>query len=373
MKVAIVHEWFESYVGSERVVEQLLRLFPQADLYCLCDFIKGEDRAFFQGKKAHTTFIQKLPMAERKFRAYLPLMPFAIEQFDLSGYDVVISSSHAFAKGCHTNVNQLHLCYCYTPMRYAWDFYHEYLSSGRLTRGLKGIAARGVFHYLRMWDTLSSFRIDHFAACSSYIARRIRKYYRREAQVIYPPVDTARFPLHEKKEDFYLVLSRMVPYKKVDLIVDAFTAMPDRKLVVVGDGPDYDRIRKSAGKNIEFMGFAAADTARELLQKAKCLVFAADEDFGITPVEAMACGTPVLAYRRGGACETVKEGVSGLFFPDQQVKSLCDAVKRFDEMSSTFDPAAVRAQAELFGIERFQSEFMSFFNEKVQSHGATVC
>lgn len=370
MKVAIVHEWFESYVGSERVVEQLLALFPQAELYCICDFIEGEDRAFLQGRKPHTTFIQRLPGARKRFRTYLPLMPLAIEQFDLTGYDVVISSSHAFAKGCHTHVNQLHLCYCYTPMRYAWDFYHDYLSSGGFTRGLKGLLARAVFHYLRMWDTFSSTKVDHYAACSQYIARRIEKYYRREAQVIYPAVDIDSFPLNDKKEDYYLSLSRMVPYKRVDLIVQAFTAMPDRKLVVIGEGPDYAKIRKSAGRNIEFMGFAAADALRDCLKKAKCLIFAADEDFGITPVEAMACGTPVVAYGRGGACETVKDGITGLFFREQSVESLCEAVKRFDGISSTMDPAAIRQHAQLFSIERFRSEFMSFFNEKVEIHGA---
>jgi glycosyltransferase involved in cell wall biosynthesis len=368
MKTAIVHEWFDCYAGSERVVEQLLMLFPEADLFSLVNFLPPDERAFLQGKEAHTSFLQKLPMARKLFRHYIGLMPLAIEQFDLSSYDLVISSSHAFSKGCLTSSQQLHICYCHTPMRYAWDFYHQYLQRSHLERGIKSIIARGILHYIRIWDSLSARRVDHFIANSQYIARKIKKIYDREARVIYPPVDVESFPLQEKKEDYYLAVARMVPYKRVDIIVDAFTAMPERKLLVIGDGPGFKDITSRAGRNIEFLAHQPASALREYMQKACCYVFAAEEDFGITPVEAMACGTPVVAFGRGGVRETVVEKESGLFFPEQSSQSICDAIKDFEKKRETFLPARVRAGAEKFSVLRFRTELADFLKKAMENH-----
>jgi len=361
-KIALVHEWLDSYAGAETVVEQLLNLFDRADVYTLVDFLPENDRHILKGNQVFTSFIQRLPFARKKFRGYLPLMPLAVEQFDLSAYDVVVSSNHAVCKGVLTREDQLHLCYVHTPVRYAWDLYHETLRINKLTWGVKSALTRMILHYLRMWDFASATRVDAFAANSRYVARRIWKTYRRKARVIYPPVSIDRFKLERKKEDFYVTLSRLVPYKRVDLMVDAFSRMPDKRLVVIGDGPERAKLEQRATPNVTFLGRAPQEDVNHHLQSAKAFLFAADEDFGISPIEAQACGTPVIAYGHGGATETVVEGKTGLFFNEQTVDSLAAAVEAFETSGHQFDPAAIRAHAEQFAPEQFLARFDAFVN-----------
>ena len=354
--IAVVHEWLATYAGSERVVEQMLQVYPAADLLAVVDFLPKKDRAMLGGRKVRTSFIQRLPLARRCFRAYLPLMPLAVEQFDLDRYDVVLSSSHAVAKGVLTRADQLHISYVHTPVRYAWDLQHQYLRDAKLAWGLRSMLARAILHYLRLWDRVAADRVDVFVANSQYVARRIEKTYRRPAQVLYPPVDIERFTLGGERDDYYLAASRMVPYKRIDLIVEAFRRMPQRKLVVIGEGPDYKKIAARATPNVELLGYQDGPTLVRHLQTARALVFAADEDFGILPVEAQACGTPVIAYGRGGVTETVLDRETGLFFPEQTAESIVAAVEQFEALSVPLDPLLIRENAERFSVSRFQQE-----------------
>lgn len=317
---------------------------------------------YFQNLEIKSSFIQRFPKAATKYKSYLPFFPLAIEQFDLSAYDVVLSSSHCAAKGVITSPDQLHICYCHTPMRYAWDLMHEYLRESRLEKGVKGALARFFLHYLRGWDFSSSRRVDHFVVNSAYVARRVAKFYGRQATVIPPPVDLSYFQMEGKKDSYYLTASRFVPYKRIDLIVEAFSQMPDQKLVVIGDGPDWEKVKGKAKGNIELLGYQPDAVLKEHLQKAKGFVFAALEDFGILPVEAMACGTPVLAYGKGGARETILDGTTGLFFPEQTPHAIQEAIGRFER--AEFDPRRCRQRAEMFSQERFKAQFQQFVLEK---------
>ena len=363
-KVAVVHEWLVDHSGSEKVLEQILQVFPDADLFSVVEFLPDEFKHFIQHKKVHTTFIQRLPFARKHYRNYLPLMPLAIEQLDVSGYDIVISNSHAVAKGVITSSDQLHLCYCHSPIRYAWDLYHQYLREAGLTRGLKGLLAKAFLHYLRQWDLSTANRIDFFVANSHYIARRIDKVYRRSSTVIHPPVDVEGFSLSPQKEDFFLTASRFVPYKRMDLIVRAFAAMPEKKLIVIGDGPDFEKVRTVASDNVELLGFQPFNVLKDHMQRARAFIFAADEDFGMIPVEAQACGTPVIAYRKGGALETVIEGKTGVFFSEQEISAITGAVAKFCDSEGVFDPQLIRAHAESFSVQKFRAQFEDFVDEK---------
>jgi glycosyltransferase involved in cell wall biosynthesis len=354
--VGLVHDWLPVYAGAERVLEQMISVFPESSLYSLIDFISEEDRDFLQGHDVETSFIQSLPFAERWYRYYLPLAPLAIEQFDLTDHDVVVSSSYAVAKGVITRADQLHVSYVHSPIRYAWDLYHDHLREGNLS-GLSGAIARIVLHYLRLYDVTTAPRVDLFVANSKHVARRIWKTYRRPAQVIYPPVDVERFSLRTKKEDYYLTMSRLVPYKRVELIVKAFSEMPDKELVVIGDGPEYDAIEEHAGPNVTMLGYQPDDAVTYYMERAKAFVFAAEEDFGIVPVEAQACGTPVIAYGRGGIQETVIPGVTGVFFPEQSVEHLKEAVDEFERIRTDLNPEDIRAQAERFSVPVFREAF----------------
>ena len=354
MKVAIVHEWLESYAGSERVVEQLLKVWPQADLYAVCDFMPAGERGWLQGRKVHTSFIQRLPGAAKRFRWYLGLMPLAIEQFDLSAYDLVVSSSHAVAKGVLTGPGQRHVSYVHSPMRYAWDLQHQYLRQANLERGLKGAYTRWLLHRLRGWDQLSAARPDVLLANSSYIAERIRKCWRRDAQVVFPPVDTERFTLQAEKQGYFLIASRMVPYKRVELVAEAFAAMPQHRLVICGDGPSLPLVQAAArgAANIELRGRVSQQELVQLTQGAAACVMAAEEDFGIATVEAQACGTPVIAFGKGGAADIVRPGETGVLFPQQTAAALCQAVAHFTTLA--LSPAACRANAERFSEAAFR-------------------
>ncbi|WP_176090926.1 glycosyltransferase family 4 protein [Burkholderia ambifaria] len=363
VRVAIVHDWLVTYAGAERVLEQIVACFPDADLFSLVDFL--DDRAFVRGKPVTTSFIQKLPFARTKYRSYLPLMPLAIEQLDVSDYDLVISSSHAVAKGVLTGPDQMHISYVHSPIRYAWDLQHQYLEQSNLTHGPKSLLARMILHYIRNWDTRTANAVDGFVANSAFIARRIRKVYHRDAAVIFPPVDVDGFSLNEVKDDFYLTASRMVPYKKIDLIVEAFSRTPERKLVVIGDGPEMQKIRAKAGPNVEIMGYQPFAVLHDRMRRAKAFVFAAEEDFGISVVEAQACGTPVIAYGKGGALETVLEprahpNPTGLFFDEQTPHAIVAAVDDFERAPQRFTPHACRANAERFSADTFRRRFLDY-------------
>ena len=365
MKKALVHDWFYTNGGAEKVVHSLGNIWNDLDYFSLIDFLDKDDRNFIlKGKKVKTSFIQNFPTAKRNHRKFLQFFPKAIESLNVNDYELVISSSSSIAKGILTNQNQLHICYCHSPMRYAWNLYHEYLEDKNLTKGLKGWYAKRVLHKLRVWDIISVNRVDYFVANSNYIAKRIKKIYNRDATVIYPPVDIASFVLEEKKEDFYIAASRLVSYKKIALIVEAFNKMPEKKLRVIGDGPEMQSILNLAGNNVEILGRKSQEDLIELLQKAKALVFAADEDFGILPVEAQSCGTPVIALNKGGLKETVIENETGIFFEKQEVSDIVDAVNKFETMK--FDAKIIRKNAERFSKERFEQEFKDFVNKKIK-------
>jgi len=369
-KIAIVHDWLPLYGGAERVLEQILLVLPQADIFSMIDAIPPEQRGFLQNKPVTTSFVQKLPGAKTRYRSYFPIMPLAVEQFDLSPYNLVISSSYSFAKGVLTGPDQRHLCYCHSPIRYAWDMQHQYLEQSGLTKGLKSFIVRLLLHYVRLWDYRTAAGVDAFAANSAYIARRIMKVYRRESEVIFPPVAIESFPLEERKENFYLTASRMVPYKKIDLIAEAFSRMPEKKLIIIGDGPEMDRVRAKAGSNVELLGYRDNETLRSHLQRAKAFVFVAEEDFGIVPVEAQACGTPVIAFGRGGVAETVIPGKTGILFYEQSAESLAGAVRLFE--TGTFSPAEIRQQAQKFSAEVFRQRFADFVRRNCQGWEASL-
>lgn len=368
MKIAIVADWLVGIGGAEIFLSQLFKCFPEADLFSVVDFLAPEDREkLLAGRVAKTTFVQKLPWAKKKYRAYLPLMPLAIEQLDLSGYDLIISSSHAVAKGVITGPDQVHIAYIHSPMRYAWDLQHQYLKESNLTYGLKSCLVRFLLHKLRAWDVQSSHGVDYFLSNSDFIGRRIQKVYRRDAQTLYNGIDLSEFSLSSNpKKDFYLTASRMVPYKKMDLIVETFSQeFKDKKLVVIGDGPDFEKIKALAGPNIEMVGRQSQEHLISYLQRAKAFVFAAEEDFGRIPVEAQACGTPVIAFGKGGACETVMglgecEKPSGVFFKEQSVSSLKEAVNLFENNLEKFKPEFCRESAERFSLDKFEKNIKEF-------------
>jgi len=367
LKTAIVHEWLVNYAGSEKVVESFTNIWQDADVFTLVDFLNDEERRIIlKGKKAKTSFIQNLPYAKKRHRKYLPLFPKAIESFDLSKYDLIISSSHSVAKGVRTNKNQLHICYCHSPMRYAWDEADYYLKEANLNSGIKGLVAQSILKYLRKWDLKSADNVDYFIANSNHIAKKIKRIYNRLADVIYPPVDVEKFSLATEKEDFYLTASRLVPYKRIDLIIEAFARMPDKKLIVIGSGPEKERLKAKAASNISLIGYQEFDSLKSYMQKAKAFVFAAEEDFGIIVVEAMACGTPVIAGNFGGTTESVVDKKTGVLFPNQTVDSIVEAVKNFDVIAKSINNSEIRIHSEKFSREIFEKNIKAYVDEKIQ-------
>jgi glycosyltransferase involved in cell wall biosynthesis len=363
MRVAVVHDWLYVIGGAERVLKSILRCFPDADLYTLFDVTGEEDRKLIGYSRSVTSFLQKMPFIRRQHRRYLPLMPLAIEQFDLGEYDLVISSSYAVAKGVLTGPDQLHLAYVHSPMRYAWDLQHRYLAESGMARGIKGAIARILLHRMRMWDSRTANGVNAYMANSHFIARRIRKTYGRDSKVIYPPVDVSPQWQPIAKENFFLTASRLVGYKNVSAIVEAFKELPDIKLIVAGSGPDADRLRAAAGPNVQFAGFVPDKELRRLMASARAFIFAAEEDFGIAPVEAQAEGTPVIALGRGGALETiVVEGPepTGLFFETPDAAAIKAAILRFIQREGTFRGQACHANALRFSEDRFRTEFGDF-------------
>jgi glycosyltransferase involved in cell wall biosynthesis len=363
-RIALIYDKLDVYAGGERVLEQMIALYPHSDVCVSVDIMKDADRGFLRGKVPITTFAQKLPFVRHHHRHFLLLLMFAMEQLDLSDYQLVLSGSASIAKGVITGPDQLHISYVHSPMRYAWDLQHQYLGEANLDRGLRSFLARYMLHRARGWDLRTCNGVDHFIANSQFIARRIWKVYRRDATVIYPPVDVDNFSLRTNKEPFYLTASRMVPYKKIAAIVEAFRALPDRKLVVVGDGPEMKRIKALAGPNVEILGYQPSSVLRDLMQRTKCFIFAAEEDFGITPVEAQACGTPVLAFGRGGALETIRgldhARPTGAFFDRQDAATIAEAVLNFERNEDRIAPLDCWQNAQRFSAQIFRDTYGDF-------------
>jgi len=361
MNPAIIHEWLVTLAGAESVLQSIHKLYP-GRIYTLFHDPKGVQGSPWENPDIRTSLLQRLPFASKHHRAFLPLFPMAIEQFDLRSHDLIISSSYAVAKGVLTSSDQLHICYCHSPMRYIWDLTFEYLEASGFTHGLKSFLVRSIFHYIRMWDAVSALRVNEFVANSYYIANRIQKCYNRSAKVIYPPVDVDRFSISPTRDNYFITTSRLVPYKRVDLIIQAFNTL-NLPLLIIGDGPMRKKLEAIAGKTITFLGHLPPREMDEYLKKARAFVFSAEEDFGIVNVEAQACGVPVIAFGRGGALETVEDNLTGLFFYKQEVASIIDAVNRFLAAEHTFDPHLIRENAKRFPRSRFEYEFKKFVDE----------
>jgi len=370
-RIAMVHYWFASHRGGERVVEAMARMFPEADLFSLVVNPEALPESL-RARSITTSFLQKVPGAARWHRRFIPFYPMALEQFDLSDYDLVLSSESGPAKGVLSSAGTCHVCYCHSPMRYLWDFYHDYKNGstlGPLSRPLFTLAS----HYLRLWDAASANRVDYFAANSRNVAARIRKHYRRESTVIYPPVNVSAGYLAESTEDYYLVVGQLVDYKRVDLAIDACNRL-GLKLRIVGDGEQYSHLKKFAGRSVEFCGALSDKQLRELYAHCRALLFPGEEDFGMVPVEAQSFGRPVIAFERGGAKETVlgvhpgsndlPENSTGVFFQQQSVDSLVEAILAFEQVEDRFRPFFIKHQADRFAPENFQHNFGCFLEEK---------
>lgn len=359
MKVAFVHEWLTSYGGAERVLESMLELFPGAPVFTLVHVPQALRHSTLSKADIRVSPLSRLPFAGSKYRAYLPLMPLAVEQFDLRGHDLVLSFSHSLSHGVLLQPGQLHICYMYTPARFAWHQYQDYLAVHGLRSGVRGVLAKWILHYFRMWDQLAVGRVDHLLAISESTARAAWRAYRRPAQVIYPPVDLDRFRPLTPRGDYYVTLARLVPNKHVDLIVQACAAL-GRRLLVIGDGPERKRLERLAGNDVQLLGWLPDDQVGDLLGRARAFVHAAEEDFGIAPVEAMAAGCPIIAYADGGLQESVTDGLSGLFFEERSVSGVMGGLQRFESIEAVFRPQAVRQAALPYGKDRFQTEMLAF-------------
>ncbi len=374
LKVALVHDWLNGMRGGEKVLEVFCGLFPKSDIFTLL-YEPGQLSPEIEKHSIRTSFIDELPFKKTKYRNYLPLFPTAIELFNLKGYDLILSTSHSVAKGVITPPDTLHISYVHTPMRYVWDMYHEYFSGERL--GFLSKRLIPLFaNYLRMWDAISSSRVDWFIANSGHVAGRIRKFYGRDSVVIHPPVDTSVFSIVEQQDDYYLIVSALVPYKKVDLAVEAFNRM-QKKLLVIGEGPERERLEKMAGPTIEFKDWQPHEKLAGYYQRCRALIFPGEEDFGIVPVEAMACGRPVIAYGRGGALETIisnensaEKKKTGLFFRKQEVGDLIEAVGSSEKME--WDSAFIAAHAQNFDREIFKSKIEEFIRQKILEYSVKL-
>ena len=372
MKIAIVHDWLITNAGAEKVLQQMLEIYPNADVFCVVDYLKEQDRHYLNNTSVKTTLIQRLPFSKQKYQLYLPFMPYAIEQLDLRGYDVVLSSSHAVAKGVLTNSDQLHISYVHTPMRYAWDLQHEYISK---TSGLKVKKAlmKYMLFKLRQWDMQTANRVDYFISNSDFIGSRIWRTYRRTSETIYPPVNVDAFPLCKTKDEYYITASRLVSYKNVKLLIEAFAQMPNRQLIVIGDGPEMKEIKKIAPRNVVLLGHQSQERFVFYMQRARAFLYAAEEDFGIALVEAQACGTPIIAYGKGGALETVLNlnecaTPTGIFFYEQSSNAVVGAVNQFEKYESSFSPELIRKHALKFSEARFREELARFVKKAVNKH-----
>ncbi|AHG90493.1 glycosyl transferase group 1 [Gemmatirosa kalamazoonensis] len=375
MRVAIVHDWLGPMTGAERVLQEMLRCYPGADVFTAVDFLPAEHRAAVLGDaRVIPSFIQRLPGARTRYWSYVPLMPLAMEQFDLTGYDLVLSNSHTVAKGVVVQPEQVHVCYLMSPPRFAWDLQPLYLRAHGM-RGLKAVLARVMLARMRVWDAIAAARVDAFVACSRFVARRCEVCYRRDAAVLHPPVDVDFYTPDPRvpREDFHLAASRLTPFKRLDLAVEAFNGMPDRRLVVIGDGPERRRIERLAGPNVTLLGRVSDAVLRDHMRRARSFVFTAPEDFGIVMAEAQACGTPVVALGRGGAREIVRdlheERPTGVLFAEQTAESLRDAIRRLEASAARISPAACRQNAERFAPERFRDALVRHVDAALARYG----
>jgi glycosyltransferase involved in cell wall biosynthesis len=364
-KIALVHYWLVGMRGGEKIVERLCEIFPDIDIYTLV-YDKDKVSSVINSKNIYTSSIQKKLFAKKHYQIYLPFMPVAIEQFDLSGYDIVISSESGIAKGVLTKPETCHICYCHTPMRYLWNMYFDYLKNERI-RFLKRKFIEAFFNYLRVWDLATASRVDYFISNSDNVRKRILKYYKRESRVIYPPVPVNNFIFSDKKEDYYLVVSQLVSYKRIDLAVDAFNSL-GKELVIIGDGPEKKKLIKRSNKNIKFLGWQDDKVLKEYYSKARAFIFPGEEDFGMTPVEAQSSGTPVIGYGKGGLLETVIDGVTGMFFYRKDASSLAEAVGRFEKVKDGMDSERMRGNARRFDTSVFENQIESFIMEKYRDY-----
>lgn len=366
-KIALVHHWLVGMRGGERIVECLCKIFPNIDIYTLI-YNKNKVSSVINSKNIYTSFLQKMPFSKKHHQIYLPLMPLAVEQFDLSDYDLVISIESGIAKGVITKPETCHICYCNTPMRYLWNMYFEYLKNEKINF-IKRNFIKAFFNYLRVWDLATSFRVDYFISNSNNVRKRVLKYYKRDSKLIYPPVPVNEFKFSGKKEDYYLIVSQLIPYKRIDLAVEAFNKL-GKDLIIIGDGPERKRLERKAGKNIKFLGWQEDKVLKEYYSNVRAFIFPGEEDFGITPVEAQASGTPVIGYGKGGLLETVIDGVTGLFFNNQDVKDLAEAVERFERIEPSMDKYKIRENAKKFDTTVFENEIKSFIIEKYNDYCA---
>jgi glycosyltransferase involved in cell wall biosynthesis len=372
MKIAIIHDWLtEEGGGAEKVLSALVEIFPKADLYTLiCTWDKRQKKQHsLENTKIFTSSLQRLPWAKKAYRNYLPLMPYLIQQFDLSEYDLIISSSYCVAKGVITGPDQIHISYCHSPVRYAWDLQHQYLRESGLTSGLKSILVRKVLNDLRDFDFRTSQAVDHFIVNSSYIKKRVWKFYKRDSTVVFPPVDTSNYHVVYDKEDYYFTCSRLVSYKKIKTIVEAFADLPEKRLIVAGTGPDFNEIANIASKNVTMLGYVEFEKLVELMQKARAFLYMAEEDFGIVPVEAQSCGTPVICYGKAGVLDSVINNITGIFFDEQTKESLINAIAKFEENTKQYDPKVISDHAKNFSIDIFKNEVTKIVTDLLNQRG----
>ncbi|MEF3304497.1 glycosyltransferase [Paenibacillus sp. GYB003] len=361
MKIALVHDYLNQYGGAERVLEVFMEMFPDAPVYTLiANLSKMPER--FKEADIRTSFIQSIPFSKNHYKKMLGLFPIAVEQMDLRNYDLVLSSSSAFVKGVLTTPSQIHVCYCHTPMRYVWDLYHQYMQE--ITNPVFSRVLPYILHKVRIWDQVSSQRPDYYISNSHNVSKRIQKYYNRNSHVIHPPVSFSQTGLLGESEDFYLIVSRLLPYKRIDLVIETFNQL-EWPLVIIGDGYDRQRLERLAGPTVKMLGYQSDAVIHEHYSKCKAFILAGEEDFGITPLEAQAHGKPVIAFGKGGALETVKDGVTGVFFDEQTVESLIQALNRLQNLN--LNPAAIRDHADSFNENRFKKQIMDFIHDALSA------